>query len=80
VLGSLILLGAGGVIAGEVEVIEGSTRSGYHLLKLFLLIPRAVLLLVVTLAVVVLIGGGVELLPLGTVSDEVVVSPHSKQP
>jgi hypothetical protein len=86
VLGSLIILRAGGVIAGEVEVIEGSTHSGYHLLELFLLIPRAVLLLVVTLdvvvllGVVVLVGGGVELLPLGTVSDKVVVSPHSKQP
>jgi hypothetical protein len=86
VLGSLILLGAKGVIAGDVEVIENSTRSGYHLLKLFLLIPRVVLLLIITLVVVVLlgvvvlVGGGVELLPLGAVSDEVVVSPHSKQP
>jgi hypothetical protein len=31
-LGPLILLGAGGVIAGEVEVAEGGTRSGHHLL------------------------------------------------
>jgi hypothetical protein len=31
-LGPLILLGAGGFIAGEVEVTEGGTRSGHHLL------------------------------------------------
>jgi hypothetical protein len=81
----LILLWAGGVIAGEVEVAEGTTRSGHHLLKL-LLVPEAVLLLivtfaiVVTLGIVVLVGGGVELLPLEAVDDEVVVSSHSKQP
>jgi hypothetical protein len=75
----LILLGAGGVVAGEVEVAEGSTCSGYHLLELLLLVlvPEAVLLLVVALVVViplgvvVLVGGGVELLPLGIVIDEV---------
>jgi hypothetical protein len=76
-LGPLILLGAGGVIAGEVEVTEGDTRSGHHLLELLLLlVPEAVLLLVVALAIVIPLGvvvlvGGVELLPLGTVSDEV---------
>jgi hypothetical protein len=75
--GPLILLGAGGIVAGEVKVVEGCTRSGHHLLKLLLLVPKAVLLLVVTLAVVVLlgvvvlVGGGVELLPLGAVGDEV---------
>jgi hypothetical protein len=77
-LGPLILLGAGGVITGEVEVTEGSTHSGHHLLEfLLLLVPKAVLLLVVALAVVVplgvviLVGGGVKLLPLGVVGDEV---------
>jgi hypothetical protein len=45
-LGSLILLGAGGVIAGEVEVTEGCTRSGHYLLELLLLllVPEVVLL------------------------------------
>jgi hypothetical protein len=78
VLGPLILLRAEGAIAGEVEVAEGCTRSGHHLLELLLLlIFEALLLLVVALAVVVslgvivLVGGGVELLPLGAVSDEV---------
>jgi hypothetical protein len=80
VLGPLILLRAGGVIAGEVEVAEGCTCSGHHLLEplLLLLIPEAVLLLALTLVVgvvpvvvVVLVGGGVELLPLGAVGDEV---------
>jgi hypothetical protein len=50
----LLILLAGGVIAGEVEVAQGSTHSGHDLLKLLLLvIPEAVLLLVVALAVVV---------------------------
>jgi hypothetical protein len=77
VLGPLILLGAGGVIAGEVEVTKGGTRSAPHLLELLLLVPVAVLLLVIALAVVVLlgvavlVGGGVKLLPLGVVGDEV---------
>jgi hypothetical protein len=78
VLGPLILLGAGGVIAGEVEVTEGGTRLGHHLLELLLLlVPEAVLLLAlalvigVILVVVVVLVGGVELLPLGAVSDEV---------
>jgi hypothetical protein len=78
-LGPLILLGAGGVVAGEVEVAEGSTRSGHHLLKLLLLllVAEAVLLLalalvagVIPIAVVVLVGG-VKLLPLEAVGDEV---------
>jgi hypothetical protein len=74
----LILLGAGGVAAGEVEVAEGSTRSGHHLLKLLLLlVSEAVLLLALTLVaevvpvVVVVLVGGVELLPLEAVGDEV---------
>jgi hypothetical protein len=77
-LGLLILLWAGGVIAGEVEVTEGSTCTGYHLLELLLLlVPEAVLLLAlalvarVVLVVIVVLVGGVELLPLGAVSDEV---------
>jgi hypothetical protein len=72
-LGPLILLWA-----GEVKVAEGCTRSGHHLLKLLLLvIPEAVLLLALTLVagvisvVVVVLAGGVELLPLGSVGDEV---------
>jgi hypothetical protein len=74
----LILLRARGVIAGEVEVVEGSIRSGHHLLELLLLlVPEAVLLLAlalvagVVLVVVVVLVGGVELLPLGAVGDEV---------
>jgi hypothetical protein len=74
----LILLGAGGVSAGEVEVTEGCTRSGHHLLELLLLlVPEAVLVLALALVtrvvpvVVVVLVGGVELLPLGAVSDEV---------
>jgi hypothetical protein len=66
-LGHLILLSAGGVVAGEVEVAEGSTCSGHHLLEL-LLVPEAVLLALalVTGVVPVVVGvlvGGVELLP-----------------
>jgi hypothetical protein len=87
-LGPLILLGAGGVVTGEVEVTEGGTRSGHHLLELLhlLLVPKAVLLLVVTLAVVVplgvvvLVGGGVELFLLRQSTMKCVVSPHSKLP
>jgi hypothetical protein len=78
-LGPLNLLGAGGVIVGEVEVAEGCTRSGHHLLELLLLllVPEAILLLALTLVardipvVVVVLVGGVKLLPLGAVSDEV---------
>jgi hypothetical protein len=75
----LILLGVGGVVAGEVEVAEGCTRSGHHLLKLLLLllITEAVLLLALALVtgvipvVVVVLVGGVKLLPLGAVDNEV---------
>jgi hypothetical protein len=79
-LGPLILLGARGVVAGEVEVTEGCTCPGHHLLEplLILLVPEVVLLLALTLVarvisvvVVVLVRGGVELLPLGAVDDEV---------
>jgi hypothetical protein len=77
-LGPLILLRAGGVVAGEVEVAEGSTRSGHHLLELLLLlVPKAVFLLALVLVtgvisvVVLVLVGGVELLPLGVVDDEV---------
>jgi hypothetical protein len=76
-LGPLILLGAGGVVTREVEVAEGSTRLGHHLLELLLLVFEAVLILVVALVtglildVVVVLVGGVELLPLGAVGDEV---------
>jgi hypothetical protein len=77
-LGPLILLGAGGVVAGDVEVAEGYTCSGHHLLKLLLLllVPEVVLLALALVAgvvpvVVVVLVGGVELFPLGAVSDEV---------
>jgi hypothetical protein len=90
----LILLWAGGVITGEVEVTQGSTRSRHHLLELvLLLVPEEVLLLALALVirvdlvvVVVLVGGGVELLPLGAVGDEVggvaalEVAPRSSPP
>jgi hypothetical protein len=74
-LGPLILLGAGGVVAREVEVTEGSTCSGHHLLEL-LLVPEVVLLIIalvtgVVPVVVVVLVGGVELLPLEAVDDEV---------
>jgi hypothetical protein len=78
VLDLLILLWAGGVITGEVKVAEGSTHLRHHLLELLLLllVPEAVLLLVITPTVIILLGlvilvGGVELLPLGVVGDEV---------
>jgi hypothetical protein len=76
-LGPLILLRYGGVVTREVQVTEGSTRSGHHLLELLLLVLEVVLLLAlalvagVTLVVVVVLVGGVELLPLGAVGDEV---------
>jgi hypothetical protein len=75
-LGPLILLWARGVITGEVEVAEGGTRSGHHVLELLLLVLKAVLLLalalvaLVVLVVVVVLTGGVELLLLGAVDDE----------
>jgi hypothetical protein len=65
-LGPLILLRARGVITREVEVTEGGTRSGHHLLELILLllVPEVVLLLalalvtgVIPVVIVVLIGG-----------------------
>jgi hypothetical protein len=76
VLDLLILLWAGIVITGEVEVTEGSTRSWYDLLEfLLLLVPEAVLHFIVALTILVsldvVILVGVELLPLGAVSDEV---------
>jgi hypothetical protein len=49
----------------------------HHLLEFLLLVPEAVLLLVIVLAifillgVVILVGGRVELLPLRAVGDEV---------
>jgi hypothetical protein len=75
----LILLGAEGVIAGEVEVAEGDTCSGHHLLELLLLLllPEVVFLLALALitgvipVVVVVFVGGVKLLPLGAVGDKV---------
>jgi hypothetical protein len=73
-LGPLLLLWAGGVVAGEVEVTEGGTHLGHHLLELLLLILEAVLLLAlvtgVVLVVVVVLVGGVKLLPLVVVNDE----------
>jgi hypothetical protein len=71
-----MLLWAGGVITGEVEVIEGSTCSGYDLLELLLLVPEVILFLVVILAIVVsldvvVLVRGVDLLLLGVVGDEV---------
>jgi hypothetical protein len=75
-LGPLILLGAGGIVAREVEVTEGGTHSGHHLLELFLLLfPEAVLLLALTLVagvapvVIVVLIGGIKLLPLRAVGD-----------
>jgi hypothetical protein len=57
---------------------SNSSCSGHHLLELFLLlVPKAVLLLALVLVagvvpvIVVVLVGGVELLPLGTVGDEV---------
>jgi hypothetical protein len=65
-------------LTGEIEVAQGSTCSGHDLLELlFLVVSEAVhLLIVVLVAEVVPIGivvliGGVELLPLGAVGDEV---------
>jgi hypothetical protein len=63
-LGLLILRLAGGVVTGEVEVAEGSTHMGHHLLELLLLVvPEVVLLLslalvagVISVVVVVLVG------------------------
>jgi hypothetical protein len=57
----------------------GSTRSGHHLLELIilLLVPEVVLILTLALVtgivpvVIVVLVGGVELLSLGAVGDEV---------
>jgi hypothetical protein len=76
-LGPLILLGAGGVVAGEVKVADGGTHLGYHFLELLLLlVSEAVLLLTLALVarvilIVVVLLVGVELLLLSTVGDEV---------
>jgi hypothetical protein len=84
-LESLILLWAGGVIAGEVEVAEGDTRSGHHLLEL-LLIPKAALLLALALVagvipvVLVVLVGELNFFCLGQSVTKWVVSSHSKQP
>jgi hypothetical protein len=78
----LILLWDGGVLTGEVKVTQGSTCLGHDLLELLLLlllVPEAVLLPVVALGarvilvvvVVAVLVGGVELLALGAVGDEV---------
>jgi hypothetical protein len=64
----LILLWAGGVIDGEVEVTERDTCSGHHLLEF--LLALAFIIGVISVVVVVLLGG-VKLLPLGVVGDEV---------
>jgi hypothetical protein len=74
----LIFFWVGRVITRDVKVAQGSTRSVYDLLEILLLVSEAVLLLVVTLVAgvvpvgVVVLVGGVELLPLGAVGDEVV--------
>jgi hypothetical protein len=68
-----------GEVAREVGVAEGCTRLGHHLLELLLLllVPEAVLLLIIALVaevipvVVVVFVGGVDLLPLRAVGDEV---------
>jgi hypothetical protein len=71
-LGHLILL-----VAGEVEVAESGTRSGHHLLELLLLVVLEAVLLALALVAgvipvfVVVLVGGVELLPLRAVGDEV---------
>jgi hypothetical protein len=72
-------VGARGVVAGELEVAKGGTRSRHHLLELFLLllVSEAVLLLALTLitgvvpVVVVVLVRGVKLLSLEAVDDEV---------
>jgi hypothetical protein len=76
VLGPLVLLRAGGVIAREVEVTEGGTRLGHHLLELLALTLVAGVILIV---VVVLVGGSNFFL-LRQSAMKWVVSLHSKQP
>jgi hypothetical protein len=78
-LGFLILLWAGGVVVGDIEVAEDSTCSGHHLLELLFLlfVSELVLFLALTfvtgdvLFVVVVLVGGVELLLPEAVDDEV---------
>jgi hypothetical protein len=86
-LGPLILLGAGGINAGEVKVTEDCTHLGHHLLELLLLlVPEAVLLLSLALVAGVILVVVVVLLEesnfflLGQSEMKWVVSPHSKQP
>jgi hypothetical protein len=75
----LILFWARGIITQELKVEQGSTCSGHDLLELLflLLVSKAVLLLVVAFVVVVVpvgvvvLVGGVQLLPLEAVGDEV---------
>jgi hypothetical protein len=73
----LILLWARGVFTWEVKVTQGSTRSGHDLLELLLVVSEVILLLVVAFVAisvpvgVVVLVGGVKLLPLVTVNDEV---------
>jgi hypothetical protein len=79
VLDLLILLWAEGVITGEVEVTQSSTRSGHDLLELLLLLV-IVLVLGVVLVGVSILAGGVDLFHLGQSAMKWVMSPHSKQP
>jgi hypothetical protein len=74
----LILFWARGVFNREVEVAQGSTLPGHDLLGLLLVVvSKAVLLLVVIFVVVVIpvgvvvLFGGVKLLPLMAVDEEV---------
>jgi hypothetical protein len=57
-------------------LLRAAHALGQHLLELLLLIPEAVLLVIALVAgvipiVVVVLVGGVDLLPLGALSDEV---------
>jgi hypothetical protein len=74
----LIILWARGVVAGEVEVAEGSTRSRHHLLELLLLVVAFTV--VVPLGVVVLVEVESSFFLLGQSTMKWVVLPHSKQP
>jgi hypothetical protein len=74
-LDRLILFRARGVFSQEVKVAQGSTRLGYDLLEVLLLVSKAVLLPVVTLVAGVISVGivvlvGVKLLPLRAIGDE----------
>jgi hypothetical protein len=78
----LILLWAKEVVTGEVKVAEDSTCSGHHLLELLLLVPKVVLLFIVTFAVIIPLGLLEEssFFLLGQLVIKWVMSPHSKQP